>query len=191
VTKNKVGYRLREVLNGKSKPMRQKDSEGNDIVIKAYEFDPDKLRKVARKYGYEFVTKLPSEPSSGVVQAPKCMEKEEGKNEDKGLDNSKQLGKLCNLVTSEIEPSSPPREDSSTSENAVGKESSNSVTTVQEALEYVRSRFVEGTEEEWIGFVVDAGLSVKEAESLFESLKGSELFWFERDGQTFWRWVRE
>jgi len=196
VTKNKVGYRLREVLNGKSKPIRQKVSEGNDIVIKAYEFDPDKLRKVAKKYGYEFVTKLPSEPSSESAQAPRSMEKEEEKNVDKDLDTPQQLGKLCNLVTSETEPSSLPIENSSISKNAkeknaVGKENPNSVTTVQGALEFVRNRFVEGTEEEWIGFVVEAGLSVKEAESLFESLKGEELFWFERDGQTFWRWVRE
>jgi hypothetical protein len=196
VTKNKVGYRLREVLNGKSKPIRQKDSEGNDIVIKAYEFDPDKLRKVAKKYGYEFVTKLPSEPSSESAQAPRSMEKEEEKNVDKDLDTPQQLGKLCNLVTSEIGPSSLPIEDSSMfknaeEKNAVGKKNSNSATTVQDALEFVRSRFVEGTEEEWIGFVVEAGLSGKEAESLFESLKGEELFWFERDGQTFWRWVRE
>jgi len=196
VTKNKVGYRLREVLNGKSKPIRRKDSEGNDIVIKAYEFDPDKLRKVAKKYGYEFVTKLPSEPSSESAQAPRSMEKEEEKNVDKGLDTPQQLGKLCNLVTSKIEPSNLPIEDSSIFENAkeknaVGKENSNSATTVQEALEFVRSRFVEGTEKEWISFAVEAGLSGKEAESLFESLKGEELFWFERDGQTFWRWVRE
>ena len=196
VTKNKVGYRLREVLNGKSKPIRQKDSKGNDIVIKAYEFDPDKLRKVAKKYGYEFVTKLPSEPSSEGAQAPKRMEKEDEKNVDKGLDTPQQLSKLCNLVTSEFEPSSLPIEGSSMfknaeEKNAVGKENSNSVTTVQEALEFVRSRFVEGTEEEWSDFVVEAGLSRKEAEALFERLKGKELFWFERGGQTFWRWVRE
>jgi hypothetical protein len=115
---------------------------------------------------------------------------------DKDLDTPQQLGKLCNLVTSEIESSSLPIEDSSMfknaeEKNAMDKENANPVTTVQEALEFVRSRFVEGTEEEWIGFVVEAGLSGKEAESLFESLKGEELFWFERDGQTFWRWVRE
>lgn len=60
-----------------------------------------------------------------------------------------------------------------------------------EVLEYVRSRFVEGTEEEWLSFAVEAGLPRKEAEALFESLKGQELFWFDRDDQAFWRWVRE
>lgn len=101
------------------------------------------------------------------------MEKEEEKNVDKGLDKPQQLGKLCNLVTSKTESSSLPIEDSSIFENAkekkaMGKENSNSVTTVQEALEYVRSRFVEGTEEEWINFAIENGLAEQEAESLFE-----------------------
>jgi hypothetical protein len=63
--------------------------------------------------------------------------------------------------------------------------------SVQEVLERVRAVFVEGTEEEWVKHAVENGLSEKEAYSLFESLKGSELFWFDHDGQTFWRWVRE
>jgi len=105
-----------------------------------------------------------------------------------------ELGKLGNSVTSEISPSNPKIEESS-SENpreksTVGKSVSNSVTSVQEALESVRSRFVEGTEEEWISFAVDAGLSRKEAEALFQGLKGSELFWLDRpDGKTVWRWA--
>ena len=64
VTKNKVGYRLREVISGKSKAMREKDSEGKDVVVRGYEFDLIKLRKVAKKYGYELVTKLQSLLSS-------------------------------------------------------------------------------------------------------------------------------
>jgi hypothetical protein len=63
--------------------------------------------------------------------------------------------------------------------------------SVQEVLERVRAVFVEGTEEEWVKHAIENGLSEKEAFSLFESLKGSELFWFQSDGQTFWRWVRE
>ena len=162
VTKNKVGYRLREVLNGKSKPIREKDSEGNDVIVKAYAFDSDKLRKVAKKYGYEFVTKLPRLPSFGGVQALGSMEKPEENNVEKEPHTLQQLSKL-----------------------------SYSVTSVQEVLEKVRAVFVEGTQEEWVRHAVEYGLSESEASSLFESLKGSELFWFERDGQTFWRWVRE
>lgn len=60
--------------------------------------------------------------------------------------------------------------------------------SIQEVLEKVRAQFIEGTEEEWIGFAVAAGLSKGEAEELFESLKGKELFLLP-DGN--WRWVRE
>jgi putative DNA primase/helicase len=64
--------------------------------------------------------------------------------------------------------------------------------SVREVLEKVRAQFVEGTVEEWISMAVDAGMVEKEAEALFESLKGSELFWHDRsDGKTVWRWVRE
>lgn len=52
ITKNKVGYRLREVLSGKSKTVRQKIPGKKDEEcprIKAYEFDEDKLRRVAKK----------------------------------------------------------------------------------------------------------------------------------------------
>jgi len=206
VTKNKVGYRLREILSGRSKPIRQKDSEGNDVVVKAYEFDLDKLRRVAKKYGFSFVTKLPSLPSSSGVQAPErpeSMEKATPENVDKNVDNvekepltPEELGSLSYSVTGEKEPSEPSEPSISSKKskykNTVGEKDSNSV-TIQQVLEFVRSRFVEGTQEEWIGFAVESGLSEKDAESLFESLKGSELFWRDRpsDGKTVWRWVKE
>jgi putative DNA primase/helicase len=64
--------------------------------------------------------------------------------------------------------------------------------SVKEALEFVRSRFVEGTEEEWLSLVREAGLGQEDAADLFEHLKGSELFWHDRsDGKTVWRWVHE
>jgi hypothetical protein len=63
----------------------------------------------------------------------------------------------------------------------------------QKILEFMSHHFIEGSEEEWIRFAVESGLSQKEAEDLFESLKGKELFWFDRpsDGKTVWRWVKE
>ena len=62
--------------------------------------------------------------------------------------------------------------------------------SVQSALEFVRRRFIEGTQEEWTRLAVEAGLTEKEAEALFESLKGTELFWRDReDGSPVWRWV--
>jgi hypothetical protein len=61
--------------------------------------------------------------------------------------------------------------------------------SIQGVLERLRAVFAEGTEEEWVKHAVKNGLSENEACSLFESLKGSELFWFQRNGQTFWRWA--
>lgn len=94
VTKNKLGYRLREVLSGKSRPIRQKDPEGNDVVVKAYEFDLSKLRRVAKKYGFEFVTKLPSLPSS---ESAKTIENN-GKTD---VLTPLEVSKVSNLVTTE------------------------------------------------------------------------------------------
>jgi len=50
--------------------------------------------------------------------------------------------------------------------------------------------FVEGSEEEFLGHAVELGLTQNEARELFERLKGEELFWFDRDGKTFWRWTK-
>ena len=208
ITKNKIGYRLREVLSGKTAVRREKDSEGNWVSSKVYVFDSEKLKRIARKYGYELVTKLLTLPSFGGVQASTNSEKTVQSMEnpsvfhENNVDETvvsqekkprilQELGKLSNSVTSEtrkIEESSSenPREKST-----VGKSVSNSVTSVQEALESVRSRFVEGTQAEWISFAVDAGLSREEAEALFQRLKGSEMFWYDRpeDGKTVWRWA--
>lgn len=62
--------------------------------------------------------------------------------------------------------------------------------SVQEVLEKVRSAFVQGTDAEWIGLAVESGLSKEDAEKLFESLKGQELFCCDME-QGLWRWVRE
>jgi hypothetical protein len=170
VTKNKVGYRLREILSGQSKPIREKDKEGKENVVKAYVFDSEKLRRVAKKYGYEFVTKLPTKPSSEGVQTLKSMEKDHEDNVEKGPRTPQEVGKLGNSVTSEEESLRP---------------------SVGEVLEKIRSVFVEGTQEEWMALAVENGLTQEEAESLFESLKGERLFWGDRDGKTLWRWVNE
>jgi hypothetical protein len=200
VTKNKIGYRLREILSGKPHIEREKDSEGKWISVRGFIFDLTKLRRVAKKYGYEFVTKLQSLRSSEGVQASESMEsmeKIDGDNVEKEAHTPQELCKLRNFVTNGKEPSRQEAEPSISSKNSknkntVGKKDSNSV-TVQEALEFVRSRFVEGTQEEWIGLAVGAGLPEKEAEALFENLKGAEVFWFDRpsDGKTVWRWVHE
>lgn len=130
VTKNKVGYRLREVLSGTTTVLRKKDHEGNWVSSKAYAFDFEKLKRVARKYGYDVVTKLPSLLSSEGVQAPKSMEKEGLGNVEKGPYTPQELGTLSNSVTSEKGP----LDASSTSKNSEyektgGESSPNSVTS--------------------------------------------------------------
>lgn len=54
ITKRKVGFRLREVLSGERKLRRESNK-----VKRVWNFDKHKLRRIAKKYGYEFVTKLP------------------------------------------------------------------------------------------------------------------------------------
>jgi hypothetical protein len=99
VTKNKVGYRLREILSGKPKVLREKDAHGDWVSTRAYEFDIGKLRRVAKKYGYELVTKLPSLSSSKGMQTPEGMEKSHENNVKKGVDAPLELGKVSNSVT--------------------------------------------------------------------------------------------
>lgn len=53
VTKQKIGYRLREVLCGKKFKTRLHD---NSVWV--YNFDPEKLTRIAKKYGCDFVPKF-------------------------------------------------------------------------------------------------------------------------------------
>jgi len=116
VTKSKVGYRLREILSGKSKTVREKiegEKDENCPRIKVYDFDQDKLRRVAKKYGYQLVTKLPiekpdsnilvtkllSEPSSEGVQAPISTLKNHENNVEKSHNAPLEVGALSNSVT--------------------------------------------------------------------------------------------
>jgi len=94
ISKHKIGYRLREVLSGKSKTVREKDA-----TVKAYEFDHEKLRRIAKKYGYELVTKLPLLPLSEGAQAPNSTLRTNKNNVEKSLDTPLENGNISNLVT--------------------------------------------------------------------------------------------
>jgi len=59
VTKQKIGYRLREVLSGKKTKARL--SDGPEWV---YSFDVEKLKRIAKKYGCNIVPKFQSVPTS-------------------------------------------------------------------------------------------------------------------------------
>lgn len=80
VSKNKIGYRLREVLSGTSKMVREKDSKGEDLLLRAYTFNPLKVSRIARKYGFELrpdlVSKFQSIMSSESVNPPKTKDKD-------------------------------------------------------------------------------------------------------------------
>lgn len=53
VSKQKIGYRLREILSGKSKAIRE-----GDTIIKGYKFNCEKLARIARKYGYDLCNQV-------------------------------------------------------------------------------------------------------------------------------------
>ncbi len=53
----------------------EKDSEGNWVSARGFSFDTEKLKRIARKYGYDFATFATFVHSSEGVQAPKSMEK--------------------------------------------------------------------------------------------------------------------
>jgi len=106
VTKSRLGYRLREVLSGKSKVVREKDIDDNWVSIRGYTFDREKLRRIAKKYGYELVTKLQSLQSSQGTQVSDSTlntiqnyVEGDGDNVRKNVDASKQVCKLGNSVT--------------------------------------------------------------------------------------------
>jgi len=160
VTKNKVGYRLREILSGKSKPVREKGLEGKDTVVKAYVFNREKLRRVAKKYGYEIVTKLLSEPSSEGVGAPKSTLKHDEKNVEKSVDTPQQLGKLSYTVTNR---------------------------SVQEAIEHAYSQMAKRLPDKTTGdmFLHDLqfkNLSKEEAEKLLIQLLDEGVLAYDKDG---------
>jgi hypothetical protein len=200
VTKNKIGYRLREVLSGKTKPIREKDSEGNDVVVKAYVFDPEKLRRIAKKYGYEFVTKLPSLPSSEGAQAPESMEKTMEKDVEKNHHTPQQLDKLSNLVTSEEE--APPTSNiikNSKEKKTVGEKDSNLVTngspeatpkpTIRELLEKLWPSMMGAfTEEKLLAKIMNLGFSREEAQKRVDHFKAKELII--RDDIGNWHFLR-
>ena len=174
VSKNKVGYRLREVLSGKSKVVREKDVDDKWVSIKAYEFNQEKLRRIAKKYGYELVTKLPVEmvesnipvtklptlPSSKGVYAPFATLQTHEKDVEKRVGTPQQLGKLSNSVTN---PS------------------------VQEAVEYALEMMAKRLPDHTTGdaFINDLqfkGLTEEQAEKLLEKLTDEGLLGYDDEG---------
>jgi hypothetical protein len=100
VTKQRVGYRLHEVLGGNKRSYRSKES-----FTKAYDFNDEKLKRVIRSYGFNIVSKCLSFPTSEGVSTAETMEKDRENNVEKPLDTPLELGKLGHTDTSSPEPS--------------------------------------------------------------------------------------
>lgn len=119
VTKNRVGYRLREILSGKTKVIKEKGPYGSWVSIKAYEFDVDKLRRIFKKYGYEFSTKLPSLPSSEGAQASESMEKTVENNVENSPHAPQELSNSVETVESQNELPEPSISSKNSEEKSV------------------------------------------------------------------------
>jgi hypothetical protein len=74
ITKQKIGYRLREVLSGKKGKIKGKDDS------RVYDFNPEKLNRIAKKYGFSLADKRTSGTSCGGVQGLDPEEKVEEEN---------------------------------------------------------------------------------------------------------------
>jgi len=94
VTKQKVGYRLREILSGKSRSYRTREG-----FTKAYEFNEEQLRRTVKSYGFNIVSKCPSFPTSGGVTVSETMEKDHEIPMQKATETPQELGKLRHLDT--------------------------------------------------------------------------------------------
>ena len=76
VTKQKIGYRLREVLSGKKTKARLQDGPAW-----VYSFEADKLKRIAKKYGCSLVPKF----QSGTSLAESAPTKPESEVEEKSV----------------------------------------------------------------------------------------------------------
>ncbi len=104
ITKQKIGYRLREVLSGKKVKVR-----GQEGPARNYEFEPEKLKRIAKKYGCNLVPKFPTEttsdPSCTLPSPQKPEEPHEkatqsiSKDKDKQVDIQPKLVQLGNSGT--------------------------------------------------------------------------------------------
>jgi hypothetical protein len=104
ITKQKIGYRLREVLSGRKIKVREQEGPARN-----YEFDPEKLKRIAKKYGCSFVPKFPTETSSDQSPPSQSPEKPQEiheksadltpKDSDKSVDEQPKVVHLGNSGT--------------------------------------------------------------------------------------------
>lgn len=186
ITKQKVGYRLREILSGKKKTLRGPGGKGN---IKAYEFDEKKLGRIARKYGYDLHTKLPSFPTSREVTAAETMEKDHEISMPKPVDTGQELGKLGNSVCNvDIGPSSSVVAPTMKNETNIKSETNIKDSAVTEAnfLGWLRQEWKKGTNEEFEALIRSQGYNAEDAAALRQKWLDEGLIAFDPDGWLIW-----
>jgi hypothetical protein len=105
VTKQKVGYRLREVLSGKKNNTRGQKGPG-----RIYDFDEGKLKRIAKKYGCTLANKLtsfttcqnaaPLKPESEVQEKPSFSEKQANLQSEESEKEAETPSEVVSLVNS-------------------------------------------------------------------------------------------
>jgi hypothetical protein len=94
ITKQRVGYRLHEVLGGNKRSYRSKEG-----FTKAYDFNDEKLKRLIKSYGFNIVSKCLSFPTSEGVTASETMEKDYEISMPKGVDTPLEVSKLGHTDT--------------------------------------------------------------------------------------------
>lgn len=85
VTKQKIGYRLREVLSGKKGKVKGKDD------VRVYDFNAEKLRRIAKKYGCSLADKWTGETSCEDVLTLKTQKENENTIKEEHKVNQKNI----------------------------------------------------------------------------------------------------
>lgn len=101
ITKQKIGYRLREVLNSKKQRIR-----GADGPYWAYSFDQNKLGRIAKKYGCNLVLKFSTEPTTTGLeeQKPKINLQEKQVLSENSSNLAQEKTEKPKLTSAEVEP---------------------------------------------------------------------------------------
>jgi len=160
VTKQRVGYRIHEVLGGNKRSYRSREG-----FTKAYEFNDEKLRRTVKNYGFSnIVSKCLSFPTSEGVSAVKTMLKDHENNVEKPVDTPLGLNKLGHTDT-----------------NIKG-----SAVTEANVLGWLRLEWKKGTGEEFEALIRSQGYDAEKVARLRQKWVDEGLIAFDPDGWLVW-----
>lgn len=97
ITKQRIGYRLHEVLGGNKRSYRSKEG-----FTKTYEFSDEKLRRTMKNYGFNIVSVCPTLPTSEGASASETMVKDHEISIPKHVDTPLVVDKLGHLDTNSV-----------------------------------------------------------------------------------------